>query len=44
MKRAVNELRNKQQIDYDYMSKIFDNLEKDFSYYRDFIIQQIKKT
>jgi hypothetical protein len=40
--KAMNTIKNKQEVDYDYLTRILTSLDKDFQYYRDFIVQQLK--
>ncbi len=41
-KSVLEALKNKQEVDYEYLTKIFDNLEKDFDYYRKIIMENLQ--
>lgn len=42
VKTILNNLKNKQEIDNEYLSKLLDKLEQSFNYYRDLITKQMK--
>lgn len=42
VKKILNNVKNKQEVDYDYIMRLIDNVEKDLTYYRDIIISQFR--